>query len=55
MVDSNLLFRDIICAASSAPFYFPKHQIKNSGLRNGAYLDGGIFANNPTNIALAEY
>lgn len=42
--------RDIALATSSAPTYFPAHAIKPGH----AYVDGGLWANNPAMAAYAE-
>lgn len=51
-------FRDVptweACAAScSAPTYFPAHILKCNGLEH-PLVDGGVFANNPVMLAVAE-
>lgn len=40
---------DVALAASAAPTYFKRHRIGNS-----EYIDGGLFANNPSLIGLHE-
>ena len=40
-------------ASSSAPTYFPAHILKHSGT-DRPLIDGGVFANNPTIMAVSE-
>ncbi|NGX51877.1 MAG: putative sporulation hydrolase CotR [Candidatus Anoxychlamydiales bacterium] len=40
---------DVALATSAAPTYFPIHQIKGT-----PFIDGGVWANNPTDIAIIE-
>lgn len=47
---SNISLCDAALATSAAPTYFPPYQI--SGL--GYFVDGGLFANNPSVTAIAE-
>ena len=41
---------DIAAATAAAPFYFPPHKMADGA----SFLDGGVWANNPTLIAIAE-
>ncbi|OGO84195.1 MAG: hypothetical protein A2Y24_06590 [Clostridiales bacterium GWE2_32_10] len=45
----DFLISDICCATAAAPTYFEPYAIGNN-----VYIDGGIFANNPSMCALAE-
>lgn len=51
ITDNNIPIVDVILASSAAPVYFPVHQIAPNLIYNqpgGNYLDGGLYANNPT-------
>lgn len=50
LVDGKERMTDVACATSSAPTYFPPMQLEH-GLR---LVDGGIWANNPIQIAINE-
>ncbi len=47
--DAEYLLVDVIIASASAPTYFPAHKIGGN-----FYKDGGLFANNPSEILLKE-
>ncbi len=47
--DKEILLSDAILASSSAPIFFPPHKIGNFLL-----ADGGLWANSPVLVALAE-
>ena len=47
--DPCLRLADVLVAATAAPTYFP-HKV----IAGEAYCDGGVFANNPTVLAVAE-
>lgn len=47
--DKDILLYDAILASSSAPIFFPPHKINNFLL-----ADGGLWANSPVLVALAE-
>jgi len=47
--DGDIALTDAILASSSAPIFFPPHKIKNFLL-----ADGGLWANSPVLVALAE-
>jgi patatin-like phospholipase/acyl hydrolase len=47
--DEDYKLVDVIIASSSAPTYFPAHKIEGN-----FYKDGGLFANNPSDILLKE-
>ncbi|HHH54496.1 MAG TPA: patatin, partial [Bacteroidetes bacterium] len=47
--DCDIALSDAILASSAAPIYFPPHKIKNHLL-----ADGGLWANSPVLVALAE-
>ncbi|MBX3150430.1 patatin-like phospholipase family protein [Candidatus Obscuribacterales bacterium] len=54
---SEALVRDIARATSAAPTYFPPKEIifrQNGSDDPHAFVDGGLFANNPSLTALAE-
>lgn len=48
--DYKLKAWDIAAATAAAPFYFPPHRMET----NASFLDGGVWANNPMLIAIAE-
>lgn len=48
--DSDVLVADVLRAATAAPTYFP-HMVMPDG---DAYCDGGLWANNPGVLAVAE-
>lgn len=48
--DYKLLAWDVAAATAAAPFYFPPHRMVNGT----SYLDGGVWANSPLLIAVAE-
>lgn len=50
----NALMRDVARATSAAPTYFPPYRFTNMAGETGAYVDGGVFANNPAACALSE-
>src|SRR5512132_4196842 len=43
---------DAIMASAAAPVYFPAHDVPGTPGGN-AFVDGGVFANNPSTAALA--
>lgn len=47
---------DAALATSATPTYFPPHRITTDHNNNGFYtlVDGGVFANNPAQLAIAE-
>jgi hypothetical protein len=47
--DKNIALYDAILASSSAPIFFPPHEIDNQ-----LYADGGLWANSPVLVGLAE-
>lgn len=47
--DNNLKMVDVALATSAAPTYFPMHKMENA-----YYVDGGIWANNPSLVGLSE-
>lgn len=51
---NNAYLRDIAGATSSAPTYFPPKELKNIKGKITYEADGGIFANNPSMLAIAE-
>lgn len=50
----NYQIKDIVLASTAAPTYFPPKQIYHEYCRNNCYIDGGVFANNPTLCVLVE-
>ena len=48
--DHSLKLTDIALATSAAPWYFPTYKIEDVG----AYVDGGLYANDPSLLALHE-
>ncbi|WP_457670726.1 CBASS cGAMP-activated phospholipase [Thiolapillus sp.] len=51
--DYHLEAWEVAAATSAAPLYFPPHRMKAAG-NNATFLDGGVWANNPVLIAVAE-
>ena len=49
----DLTLRDVARATSAAPTYFPPHEIEWAG-RRCSFVDGGVWANNPAAVAVAE-
>lgn len=50
--DNEALYRDVALATSAAPTYFPLAQIEYYD--NKQFIDGGVWANNPTLTGLIE-
>ena len=50
---SNLTLGDVILASTAAPTYLPPHSIETNGYK-GLYVDGGVFANDPSQLAIGE-
>jgi len=48
-----ILMRDVALATSAAPTYFPPHNIESDNL-SGYFVDGGVWANNPTLVGVTE-
>ena len=48
--DNTKRYVDIALATAAAPTYFPVKEINNH-----CYIDGGVWANNPTLVGLTEY
>ena len=48
--DSQKTYVDVALATSAAPTYLPLHSINNVD-----YIDGGLWANDPTQVALSEF
>lgn len=53
--DDDYPLTDVICAACSAPSYFPVGRMTSRRGSERVVIDGGVFANNPTMLALAEH
>lgn len=53
-IDKNIKLTDVVLSTSSAPTYFPIHYLKSDSSRDGYYIDGGIWANNPSMIGVME-
>lgn len=49
--DDTLTCVDAAMMTSAAPTYFPAHRINGVG---SCYIDGGVFANNPSHIAVTK-
>ncbi len=50
----DFMISDVCRATSAAPSYFEPAQIKNARSEYHPFIDGGVFANNPTLCAMAE-
>lgn len=50
----NFLIRDIARSTSAAPTYFKPNLLTGKGTEDFAFVDGGVFANNPAILAYAE-
>jgi len=50
--DNNTKYVDVALATSAAPTYFPLVEIKEHN--NKQFIDGGVYANNPTYIGFTE-
>jgi patatin-like phospholipase/acyl hydrolase len=50
----NILMRDIARSTSAAPTFFAPKIISNSDNPEVAFVDGGVFANNPSILAYSE-
>jgi uncharacterized protein len=44
----NSLIKDVARSTSAAPTYFTPHQVQNSTANKFSFVDGGVFANNPS-------
>jgi predicted acylesterase/phospholipase RssA len=49
----NILIREIARSTSAAPTYFKPSKV-NAGNKTQAFVDGGVFANNPSILAYSE-
>lgn len=47
--DKDILLKDIVMATTAAPLYFPPYKMEG-----GTFIDGGVIANNPSFMAVAE-
>lgn len=47
--DKDILLKDIVMATTAAPLYFPPYKMEG-----GTFIDGGVVANNPSFMAVAE-
>src|SRR5258705_13343396 len=52
-MDKDIKLVDVVLATASAPFYFKPHYIDYSK-RTGYYVDGGIWANDPSLVGITE-
>jgi patatin-like phospholipase/acyl hydrolase len=52
-MDKRVKLIDVVLSTSSAPTYFPIHKIMDTD-RSGYYIDGGVWANNPSMIGITE-
>jgi len=52
--DSNFRIADVAAATASAPTYFPPHRAVSEAGNHYSYIDGGVFANNPSMSAYVE-
>lgn len=52
-MDKELKVTDVVLATTSLPYYFPIHKVKHK-FREGFYIDGGIWANNPALVGITE-
>lgn len=52
--DKYVTVMDAILSTTCAPTYFPLHQIVGGGLNGGYFVDGGIWANNPSMVGIVE-
>lgn len=50
----NISMTDAALATSAAPTYFPPHRVSGPGYDFGYFVDGGVFANNPSMTAVTE-
>jgi hypothetical protein len=53
-IDRNIKLTDVILSTTAAPTYFPIHRIDSQSSRDGYYIDGGIWANNPSMVGVME-
>lgn len=53
-LDQNYFVRDVARATSAAPTYFQVANITSLSSKTYPYIDGGVFANNPSLCAYAE-
>jgi patatin-like phospholipase/acyl hydrolase len=51
--DGEIKMRDVALATSAAPTYFPAHYFESDKL-SGHFVDGGLWANNPTFVGINE-
>jgi uncharacterized protein len=52
--EKEFMVRDVCRATSAAPSYFEPARIENARKAFKPFIDGGVFANNPTLCAIAE-
>jgi patatin-like phospholipase/acyl hydrolase len=53
--DDDFKITDVICGACAAPSYFPAGRLTSKLGSERLVVDGGIYVNNPTVLALAEH
>lgn len=52
--DKNILMYDVALSTSAAPTYFPIHYMDTETGMSGHYIDGGVWANDPTLVGIIE-
>lgn len=52
--DPHRYVKDVVIASSAAPTFFQPHHYKSTDELNHFHIDGGIYANNPSLIGIAE-
>lgn len=54
IAEENFFIRDIARSTSAAPTYFEPAIIHDNGVQEKVFVDGGVFANNPSILAYGE-
>lgn len=52
--DSNVFLWEAALASASAPTYFPVYASSSAELKGNKFVDGGVWGNNPSLVALVE-